>query len=43
MTFEVAIRGGSYVYQPDHSVPNNVSLAQYERALELVRRYGRYA
>ena len=41
--FEVAMRGGGYIYHSDHSVPNNVSLAQYERVMDLVRRYGTYA
>lgn len=41
--FEVAMCGGGYIYHSDHSVPNNVSLAQYELVMELVRRYGAYA
>ncbi len=40
--FEVAMVGGGYIYHSDHSVPNNVSLAQYRRVLELVRQYGVY-
>ena len=28
--------------QSDHSIPHNVSLAQYQRVLELVREYGCY-
>jgi len=40
--FEVAMRGGGYIYHSDHSVPNNVSLAQYEHVMELVRRHGTY-
>ena len=35
-------RGGGYVYASDHSVPNNVSLDQYKRVMELVHEYGRY-
>ncbi len=34
--------GGGYVYHSDHSVPNNVSLQQYRRVLELVDKYGAY-
>lgn len=37
-----AKRGGGYIYHSDHSVPDNVSLAQYERTLELVRSYGQF-
>jgi uroporphyrinogen decarboxylase len=32
--------GGGYLYHSDHSIPKNVSLAQFQRVLELVRRYG---
>jgi uroporphyrinogen decarboxylase len=35
-------RGGGYIYASDHSVPNNVSLKQYERVIELVHKYGGY-
>ena len=38
----VAKRGGGYIYHSDHSVPNNVSFARYQRVLELVEEYGRY-
>ena len=38
----VAKRGGGYIYHSDHSVPDDVSLAQYQRVLELVRQYGQY-
>jgi len=31
-----------YAYHSDHSVPDDVSLAQYQRVLELVRQYGQY-
>jgi uroporphyrinogen decarboxylase len=37
-----AMQGGGYIYHSDHSVPDNVSLDQYRRVLELVRHYGRY-
>ena len=35
-------RGGGYIYASDHSVPNNVSLEQYKRVIELVHHYGKY-
>ena len=34
--------GGGYVYHSDHSVPNTVSFKNYQRVIELVRRYGKY-
>ncbi len=34
--------GGGYIYHSDHSIPNNVSFQQYQRVLELVRKYGEY-
>ncbi|MBI3971793.1 MAG: hypothetical protein HY332_10940 [Chloroflexi bacterium] len=40
--FEAAMPGGGYIYHSDHSVPHNVSFAQYRRTMELVRRYGTY-
>ncbi len=40
--FAVAMVGGGYIYHSDHSVPDNVSLAQYRRVLELARQYGVY-
>ena len=36
----VARDGGGYIYHADHSVPDNVSFAQYQRVMELVRQYG---
>jgi len=38
-----AKKGGGYLYHSDHSVPHNVSLAQYRRVLELVHKYGAYS
>jgi uroporphyrinogen decarboxylase len=38
----VAKRGGGYLYYADHSVPDNVSFAQYQRVLELVMQYGAF-
>ncbi len=40
--FEAAMVGGGYIYHSDHSVPDNVSFAQYQRVLELVGKYGVY-
>jgi uroporphyrinogen decarboxylase len=37
-----AKQGGGYVFHSDHSVPDNVSFEQYERVIELVRKYGQY-
>jgi uroporphyrinogen decarboxylase len=39
---EVARVGGGYIYHSDHSVPPNVSFAQYQRVMELVSTYGQY-
>ncbi len=39
---QVAKEGGGYIYHSDHSVPNNVSLEQYRRVIELVLKYGTY-
>jgi uroporphyrinogen decarboxylase len=38
----VAKRGGGYIYHSDHSVPDSVSWAQYQRVMELVAHYGRF-
>lgn len=40
--FEVAMKDGAYIYYSDHSVPDNVSFQQYQRVMELVRKYGTY-
>ena len=37
-----AAKGGGYIVQSDHSVPANVSAANYEYLVRLVRQYGRY-
>ncbi len=37
-----AKKGGGYIYHSDHSVPDIVSLEQYDRTLKLVRQYGAY-
>ncbi len=34
--------GGGYIYHSDHSIPNTVSFKNYQRVIELVRRYGKY-
>lgn len=40
--FAVAKKGGGYIYHSDHSVPNNISFAQYKHVMELVKKYGKY-
>ena len=40
--FAVAMCDGAYIYHSDHSVPDNVSFQQYQRAIGLVRKYGQY-
>ncbi len=36
----IAKQGGGYIYHSDHSVPDNVSFAQYQHMLDLVLRIG---
>jgi len=38
----VAMAGGGYIYHSDHSVPDDVSLEQYRRTLDIVRKYAWY-
>ncbi len=40
--FEIAKKGGGYIYHSDHSVPKNVSFQHYQRVIELVKKYGKY-
>jgi len=40
--FEIAKKGGGYIYHSDHSVPKNVSFEQYKRVMELVKEYSQY-
>lgn len=37
-----AAKGGGYIVQSDHSVPDNVAAASYDYMMQLVREYGRY-
>ncbi|MCS7259793.1 MAG: uroporphyrinogen decarboxylase family protein [Anaerolineae bacterium] len=37
-----AAKGGGYIVQSDHSVPDNISPQNYEYVVNLVREYGRY-
>ena len=37
-----AARGGGFVFQSDHSIPDNVDPKDYAYALELLREYGKY-
>ncbi len=39
---EVAKVGGGYIAHSDHSIPDNVSLAQYRRTVDLIRENGCY-
>ena len=39
----IAKEHGGYLYHSDHSVPDNVSFQRYQRVIELVYQYGRYA
>ena len=40
--FEVAKKGGGYIYHSDHSVPKNVSFEQYCHTMDLVKKHGQY-
>lgn len=40
--FAVAKSDGAHIYRSDHSMPDNVSFANYFRAMELVKTYGDY-
>jgi len=37
-----AAKGGGFIFQSDHSVPNNVSGWNYDYVVNLVREYGKY-
>jgi hypothetical protein len=37
-----AAKGGGYILQSDHSVPDDVAPATYDYVMQLVREYGRY-
>jgi uroporphyrinogen-III decarboxylase len=37
-----AAKGGGYILQSDHSVPDNVAPATYDYVIQLAREYGRY-
>jgi uroporphyrinogen decarboxylase len=37
-----AAKGGGYIFQSDHSVPDNVSGENYDYVVNLVREFGRY-
>jgi hypothetical protein len=37
-----AAKGGGFIFQSDHSVPGNISGANYEYVVELVRKHGEY-
>ncbi len=37
-----AAKGGGYIFQSDHSVPDNISGENYDYVVKLVREYGKY-
>ena len=37
-----AAKGGGFILQSDHSIPNNVDPQTYDYVIELLREYGRY-
>ncbi len=37
-----AAKGGGWIFQSDHSVPNTVSGQKYDYVVKLVRQYGKY-
>ena len=37
-----AAKGGGYIFQSDHSVPDSVSPERYDHVVRLVRQHGRY-
>lgn len=37
-----AKKGGGYIFHSDHSIPDNVSLTQYKRVVDLCLKYGKY-
>jgi len=38
----VAKQGGGYIFMSDHSIPDDVSFAQYQHVMELAEKYGSY-
>jgi len=40
--FEAAKKSGGYIYHSDHSIPKNISFADYQKVMELVNKYGKY-
>jgi len=40
--FEIAKKGGGYIYHCDHSIPDNVSFKRYKKIIKLVKKYGKY-
>ncbi len=43
LKISLAKQGGGYIYHSDHSIPKNVSFANYKRVIGLVKKYGAYA
>jgi len=42
LTKLIAARGGGYILQSDHSIPDDVAPASYDYVIQLVREHGRY-
>jgi uroporphyrinogen-III decarboxylase len=37
-----AAKGGGFIFQSDHSVPNDISGEKYDYVVKLIREYGKY-
>jgi len=37
-----AAKGGGFIFQSDHSMPDNVAPATYDYVIQLVRKHGKY-
>ncbi|MDO9464947.1 MAG: uroporphyrinogen decarboxylase family protein [bacterium] len=40
--FEIAKKGGGYLFHSDHSIPLDVSFRKYQFVMDCVKKYGRY-
>ena len=40
--FEIAKKGGGYIYHSDHSIPDNVSFSRYKEVMGFVEKYREY-
>ena len=41
-TLPVLKESGGYIFSTDHSIPNNVSLKDFQQVIDLVKKSGRY-